>query len=257
MVSARHAWVVVRIVVLVALLAALWAFPPLFFAHPGTNDAIVLSNWELPIILAVLVAGVTSAFVRPERRPRAVPIGLGVYFLGTAAGLRLGLAVFGDGSNDRFAPLLFGSVLMGCAGLAALAGVLATGGASALQVRRGTVNGLVGAMFVGGWVLLRGGRDWLLAPYGFDSVLLMALLAVVVATLGAAPGAWSGPLNSTDAAAAGPDRPALRRGEWTCWPRRAEALSTSGRGRRATDGLRGSGQAATYRAPVRAHSRRP
>ena len=37
---------------------------------------------------------------------------------------------------------------------------------------------------VGGWVLLRGARDWLVAPYGFDIALLIIVLAVAVVLTG-------------------------------------------------------------------------
>jgi hypothetical protein len=35
------------------------------------------------------------------------------------------------------------------------------------------------------WVLARGARDWLLAPYGFDILLLIALESAVVYIAGA------------------------------------------------------------------------
>ena len=145
------------------------------------NDAIELSNWELPITLVVCGAAVLSAFAIRARLPASTPIGLGVYLLGIAVDLRVGLAVFGNQTEDRFMPLLFIPFLTGAAGLATLTGRFARRSRSRAELVRGAVKGLTGAAVVGGWILLRGARDWLLAPYGFDITLLIVLVAAVVA----------------------------------------------------------------------------
>jgi hypothetical protein len=53
------------------------------------------------------------------------------------------------------------------------------------NLARGAFYGLAGAILVGAWVLLRGAREWLVAPYGFDIALLIIVVAVAVVLMAA------------------------------------------------------------------------
>lgn len=176
----RTGAVVVVVVVFVAVLGALWLFPALLFPSPAINEANELAAWAAPLLLVVPLAAVMSLFLFRRRRPAAVPIGLAVYLLGVTGAMVLGLAVFGNFSNDQFLPLVVFPFPAGIAGFVTLVSPLATTRPVWPQLRRGAVSGLIGALVVGAWILLRGARDWLVAPYGLDIALLIIVLAAGV-----------------------------------------------------------------------------
>jgi hypothetical protein len=182
---ARPVYTVVWILLAIALVG-LWLLPSLLFPRPGTNDAIVLSDLELPLVL-LEIAGVACALAL-IRGPSAtlVRLALGVFLLGVAVDLVIGFVVFGNLSNDRFGALLLLPVPIGVTGLVALVVGVATGASARRDIARGVVNGLGAAVVVGVWTQVRGARDWLLAPYGLDIVLLVLVLGVALAVL---PGA--------------------------------------------------------------------
>jgi len=176
----RAASAVVATAVFVGVLGALWLFPVLLFPNPAINEANELAAWGTPLLLVVPVAAVVSLFLFRKRRPAAVPIGLAVYVLGVAGAMLLGLTVFGNFSNDQFLPLVLFPYPAGVAGLVTLVSALATTHPLWPQLRRGALGGSIAAVAVGGWILLRGARDWLVAPYGFDIALLIIVLAAAV-----------------------------------------------------------------------------
>ena len=51
------------------------------------------------------------------------------------------------------------------------------------ELLRGAAYGLAAAVVVGAWILLRGSRDWLLAPYGFDILLLILVIGAGIVLL--------------------------------------------------------------------------
>jgi hypothetical protein len=176
----RAAGAVVAIAALLGLLGALWLFPALLFPNPAINEANELAAWGTPLLLVVPLAAVLSLFLFRKRRPAAVPIGLAVYLLGLAGAMVLGLTVFGNFSNDQFLPLVLFPYPAGVAGLVTLISALATTRPLWAQLRRGALSGSMAAVVVGAWILLRGARDWLVAPYGFDIALLIIVLAAAV-----------------------------------------------------------------------------
>jgi hypothetical protein len=178
--SIRATYAVVAAGLFGILLGALWLFPGLLFPNPALNEANELAAWAAPLLLVVPMAAVASLFLFRTRRPAAVPIGLAVYLLGVAAAMELGLAVFGNFSNDQFMPLVLFPYPAVLAGLVTLAVVLAKTRPLWLQLRQGAFSGSIGAVVVAAWVLLRGAREWLVAPYGFDIALLIIVLAVAV-----------------------------------------------------------------------------
>lgn len=156
------------------------------FRTRGANDAIELSGLEFVVLLLGGAGLVVTLFAARQRRG-AVGVGSGVFLLGVAVALVVGLIVFGNLSNDRFAPLLFLAPLFGFAGLVTFLAGLAFGG-----VRRDLIlfaaSGFVAAVVVAVWTLIRGSRDWLLAPYGFDIAVLAVVLGAAVAMLAARVG---------------------------------------------------------------------
>lgn len=164
------------------MLVLLWFFPLVLFAHPGTNDAIWLSDLELPMLLIGLV-GLIVALIR---RTSVVRLALGIFLLGTAADFQVGLMVFGNNSNDRFAALVFLPYVAGLTGLIVVAVGMASSARKLPDLLVGGIYGLVAALIVGVWILVRGGRDWLLAPYGFDIFALILVVGTGVVLL--APG---------------------------------------------------------------------
>jgi 4-amino-4-deoxy-L-arabinose transferase-like glycosyltransferase len=152
----------------------------MLFSNPAINEANELAAWSAPLLLVVPLAAVVSLFLFRRRRPAAVPIGLGVYLLGVVAAMVLGLSVFGNFSNDQFLPLVLFPYPAGLAGLVTLVSAVATTRPLWPQLRRGALSGLIAAVVVGAWILLRGARDWLVAPYGFDIALLIIVLAAGV-----------------------------------------------------------------------------
>ena len=175
---ARPTRLVPAVIVAVAL-AILWAFPSVAFPNPGTNDAIWLANLELALLLLGGV-GLTVAVVRGGPRRAVISAGLGAFVVGSAAALLLGFAVFGNNSNDRFLPLVFLPPLLAGPGfLLILIGLLLRRDRDLL--RAGAVGG-VAAVVVAAWVLLRGSRDWLLAPYGFDEIAVVLVVGAALPT---------------------------------------------------------------------------
>jgi hypothetical protein len=173
----------------VVSIVVLWVFPMVLFPQPSTNEAIELSNLEWLVLLAGL-AGLVVVLIRLPRSATAARIGLGIFLLGAAAALVIGLLVFGNLQDDRFLPLLVLPVPIGGAGVVALAVGLALGPSRA-QVLQGVIFGAAAAVFAGAWIVLRGSRDWLLAPYGFDVLVLLPVVGsaiVVLSRSGAADG---------------------------------------------------------------------
>ena len=175
------AWRIASILVLIAAAVVLWVFPLVLFPHPATNEAIELSNLEW-LVLLVGLTGLVVLLIRLPRADSATRIGLGIFLLGAAAALVIGLFAFGNFSDDRFLPLLFFPVPIGTAGLVALAVGLALSPRRA-QFLQGVIYGLVSAAFVGAWILVRGSRDWLLAPYGFDVLVLAVVVGAALVVL--------------------------------------------------------------------------
>jgi hypothetical protein len=170
-------------------IVVLWALPIVLFPHPSTNEAIELSDLEWLVLLAGL-AGLVVVLIRLPRSASAARIGLGVFLLGVAAALVIGLLVFGNLQDDRFLPLLVLPFPIGGAGVVSLAVGVALSPPRA-QVLQGAIFGAAAAVFVGAWILLRGSRDWLLAPYGFDLLVLLLVVGsaiVVLSRSGAADG---------------------------------------------------------------------
>lgn len=166
------------------LATGLWVFPQLAFPSPGANDVIVLANLSLPLVAAILLASILALILGYRRRwSSAGPVALGTFFIGVATALVTGLVTFGNMSNDRFLVLLFLPVLFVPSGIVVLAVGLTV--RSTGPARYGLVIGGLATALVIGWVLARGARDWLLAPYGFDVLLLIALEAAVVYIAGA------------------------------------------------------------------------
>jgi hypothetical protein len=170
-----------------ALAAGLWVLPPLAFPSPGANDALALANLSLPLVGAILLASILAVVLGYRRRwASAGPVALGAFLIGVAAALLIGLVTFGNMSNDRFLVLLFLPVLFVPFGIVVLAiglTVRSTG-----HARHGLVIGGLATALLVVWVLARGARDWLHAPYGFDILLLIALEAAVVYIAGATRG---------------------------------------------------------------------
>ncbi|HUE59313.1 MAG TPA: hypothetical protein VMO88_06995 [Acidimicrobiales bacterium] len=174
-------WRIASLAVLVAAAVVLWVFPLVLFPHPATNEAIALSNLEWLVLLAGL-AGVVVALIRLPRAAAATRIGLGIFLLGVAAAIVIGLFAFGNFQDDRFLPLLFLPFPIGGAGVVALAVGLALSPPRG-QVLRGATFGVVAAAFVCAWILVRGSRDWLLAPYGFDVLVLILVAGAAIVVL--------------------------------------------------------------------------
>jgi hypothetical protein len=167
-----------------ALAAGLWVLPPLAFPSPGANDAILLADLSLPLVGAILVASIVALILGYRRGwPSAGPVALGTFLIGVAAALLTGLVTFGNMSNDRFLVLLLLPVLFVPFGVVVLTVGLTV--RSSGQARRGLAIGGPATAVLIAWVLARGARDWLLAPYGFDVLLLIALESVVVYIAGA------------------------------------------------------------------------
>lgn len=164
---------------LLIVLAALWLFPIAAFKNPGTNDALYLADLQLPLLLVGFV-GLIVAIVRAGQQRAAMCIALGVFLIGASAAMLLGLVVFGNTRNDRYLPLLFLPPLLVSPGfLLLVVGRVIRG--SRGELLRAAAYGLVAAIAVAVWILVRGPRDWLLAPYGFDVVLLILIVGAALA----------------------------------------------------------------------------
>ena len=166
---------------MVAAIALLWLFPIVLFPHPSTNEAIALSNLEW-LILAAGLAGLVVLLIRLPPSASAIRISLGIFLLGAAASLLIGLFAFGNFQDDRFLPLLFLPFPIGLAGVVTLGVGLALRPHRA-QLSQAAIFGVVAAAFSCGWILLRGSRDWLQAPYGFDVLLLIVVVGGAIVVL--------------------------------------------------------------------------
>ena len=169
------------------LLVALWLFPLVVFPKPGANDAIWLANLQLLLILLGAVGTIAAVVLSGSRRAE-VCVELAVLLIGSGAAMLLGLAVFGNLTNDRFLPLVFLPPLIAGPGLfLLLIGLLLRG--NRRDVLTAATYGAVGAVVVAVWILVRGARDWLLAPYGFDELAVMLVIgAGLMALRGSARG---------------------------------------------------------------------
>ncbi len=171
------------LIVALAITAGLWVWPALAFPNPGINDAMTLADLTLPVVGATLLGCIVALVLGYVRHwPSAAPAALGTFLIGVAVALVIGLLTIGNISNDRFGPLLFLPVPFAVVGMLILALGLArrtTGTA-----RSGLAIGGIATALLLAWILARGARDWLLAPYGFDVLLLVALGSAVVFLLG-------------------------------------------------------------------------
>jgi hypothetical protein len=166
---------------LAAVIAALWSFPSFAFPHPRTNDAIELSNLEVPLVGVIFLAsfvGLRMAWTRHLAASGSVAVG--VLMVGVGAVFLALLLAFGNLSNDRFGTLLFAPFVFAPVGAIILLVALIMPGRRPGDVRRGLTLAGLALVFLTIWGLGRGARDWLLAPYGFDILLLIGVEAVTV-----------------------------------------------------------------------------
>lgn len=163
------------------LLGVLWVLPGVLFSNPGPNDAPILWTIPLPIIGLTLVASLAAVvFERVNRRPTTASVALGTYVVGVALVFLVGLLTVANLSNDRFWPFLLAPAIFAPTGIVILLVALVGRSTTWAEASRGVVIGAVAAALVLIWMLARGSRDWLLAPYGFDIWLLIALEAFAV-----------------------------------------------------------------------------
>ncbi len=173
-------------IVVVVAVVALWVFPSVMFPAPGANDAPIL--WSLPMPIAALtLAASLVAVVRDRSRQRPVTrsVALATYVAGVAAAFVVALLIgVANLQNDRFWAFLLTPAVFGITGIlfvvVAVIGRRATGS----ELVSGVVIGGLAAVFLLMWIVARGARDWLLAPYGFDICLLIALESAVVFIVG-------------------------------------------------------------------------
>lgn len=166
------------------VLVALWIAPVIAFPHPATNEAVVLSSIGWFLFPVTIVAAILSALaLRVLRRTLAAPVGLGVFLLGVAAAAILGLVTFADVNNDRFGPLVFMPVYAVMGALSVLLVALFSHRWPRGDTFAGGASGAVAAAIVVLWIQLRGAGDWLVAPYGCDVFVLIALLAAAIVFL--------------------------------------------------------------------------
>ena len=170
--SSAVAWVVILLA-----LAWLWVFPGLMFSQPNANDAIGLADAEWLILLGIISGAVGAIAVFHGARGTAVRTALGIFLLGSAVALVLGLLEFGNFSNDRFVQLIYFPPVLALVGLVAIVVGVAASGAHKSELFRGALYGLAAAVIIAVWVLIRGARDWLLAPYGFDILAAILILS--------------------------------------------------------------------------------
>jgi hypothetical protein len=180
--STAVAWIVIFLA-----LAWLWVFPGLMFPQPNTNDAIGLTDAEWLILLGIIGGAVGAIAVFHGARGTAVRTALGVFLLGSAAALVVGFLVFGNTSNDRFGQLIYFPPVIALVGLIGLVVGVAASGAHKSELFRGALYGLAAAVIIAVWVLIRGARDWLLAPYGFDILAAILILGGALVMLVASP----------------------------------------------------------------------
>ena len=165
----------------------------MLFSNPGVNDAIGLADAELPLLLVVLGGAVAVYAVFRDEGGTVVRIAVGSFLVGAAVALVVGLLTFGNMSNDRFAPLIFFPPVIALVGLIGIVMAVAAPRREPQDLIRGAFYGLALAVFFGAVLLTRGARDWLLAPYGFDLILLMLVLGAILIMVGAGSRVRNGP----------------------------------------------------------------
>jgi len=89
------------------------------------------------------------------------------------------LGTVGNISNDRFMPLLFMPFVFAPAGAGTLAVAIALPGRGRGGLPSAAIKAGFAVTFLAVWGVARGARDWLLAPYGFD-ILMLALVEAAV-----------------------------------------------------------------------------
>jgi hypothetical protein len=166
--------------IIATLVLLLWLMPALF-PHPGPNDALELSSLgPLLYLIAIGASLVSPVGVFAKGWKAEVLVGLGVFLIGVSGAFVLAIVAFGNFSDDRFLPLFVAPVL------AAPVGIVITVVGWTITLRRrgrpllGAAIGAAVAVVVVLWLLARGARDWLLAPYGFDVFGLISVGAVTV-----------------------------------------------------------------------------
>jgi hypothetical protein len=169
--------------VALAVASGLWVWPTLAFPNPGVNDAMTLADLTLPLVGVILLACIVAPVLGYVRHwPSAASVALGTFLIGVAVVFVVGLVTIGNMSNDRFGPLLFLPLPFAGVGLVAL--LIGLSRRTTGTTRSGLVIGGIATALLLTWMLARGAREWLLAPYGFDVVLLIALGSAVVFLLG-------------------------------------------------------------------------
>ncbi len=179
-------WTTAFAIFAVAGAVALWVFPGVMFPTPGPNDAPILWSLPMPVVALTLAASV-AVVVRDASRKRPITrsVALGTLFIGVAIAFVIGLiAGVANLQNDRFWPFLLSPVVFGIAGVVLLAVGVAGRRTTRSETASGAVIGSLAALFLVAWILARGSRDWLLAPYGFDVCLLITLEAAAVWVIG-------------------------------------------------------------------------
>jgi hypothetical protein len=171
------------LIVALAITAGLWVLPALAFPNPGINDAMTLADLTLPVVGETLLGCIVALALSYVRHwPSAGPVALGTFLIGVAMALVSGLVTIGNMSNDRFMPLLLLPLPFAVVGTVVLA--FGLGRRTAGAARIGLMLGGIATALLLAWILARGSRDWLLAPYGFDVLLLILLGSAVVFVLG-------------------------------------------------------------------------
>ena len=172
---------------LAIVLAILWAMPAVFFPAPAFNEDIDLSALGPLTYLFTLVVSVVLAVIGVVRLGWSTDgsVGLGIFLLGLVPAFVVGIAVFGNFSNDRFTALFLTPALALPGGIAALVAGLSLKSRSRATPLRGAIGGAVAALVIASWLRLRGPTDWLQAPYGFDIFLLIGVAAASMLYLGA------------------------------------------------------------------------
>lgn len=170
---------------MVAVIAVLWIFPSVLFPNPGANDASILWTAPMPIVgLTLLVSVALVGADRAKGRSTTASVALGSFMVGVAVAFLAGLVVFANLSNDRYWPFLLTPAVFAPAGLVLLMVGLVGRTIDRSEMARGLAIGVSATLFLLAWLLARGSRDWLLAPYGFDICLLISLEAAVTYLVG-------------------------------------------------------------------------
>ena len=179
-------WTTAFAIFAVAFAVALWVFPGVMFPAPGPNDAPILWSLPMPVIALTLAASIAVvARDASRKRPIMRSLALGTFLVGAAIAFVIGLIVgVANLQNDRFWPFLLSPVVFGIAGIVLLAMSVAGRRTTRSETVSGVVIGLFAALFLVAWIVARGSRDWLLAPYGFDVCLLITLEATAVWVVG-------------------------------------------------------------------------